>query len=284
VVWRVNDLVECGRIAEADAEIDALETSVLARSQPRTRWLVAHYRAMRAGLDGRLREAMARSRRAADIGTQLGERTAGVTAVVQQFLLARELAELDGYPEILDALAEQNPEQPGFVVGAACARAESGRRDEARAQLARLAANDFAAVPRNGVWLTNMTLLADVCEAIGDATHAKTLYAGLLPFHGRCVAMPRLASFLGSVERPLGTLALLRGDLRAAERHLTAARASHEAVGAPLLVARCDLALARVMYARGDDAAADARCDEVRAAAATNDWPGLANDTATVRR
>jgi len=280
VMWRVNDLVECGWIRDADAEIDALETGPLARSQPRTRWFVAHYRSMRAGLDGRLRDAMALSQRAADIGTQLGARTAGVTGAVQQFFLARELAELDGYAEALDALAEQNPGQPGFVVGAAWARAESGRLDEARAQLERLAANGFAAVPRNGVWLTNMLLLADICDALGDATHAGAIYEELLPLRDRFVAVPRLASFQGSVERPLGALALLRGDLDAAEEHVARARAAHEAVGAPLLVARCDLIRARLLRARGERTAADALVAQVRAAAEREDWPDLALDAA----
>ena len=47
------------------------------------------------------------------IGEQLGARTAGVCYAVQSLFVARERRELDGLAEVLDALAEEHPEQPG---------------------------------------------------------------------------------------------------------------------------------------------------------------------------
>ena len=43
-VWRIGDLLECGRMAEADLAMAELESGALVRAQPRTRWYAAMYR------------------------------------------------------------------------------------------------------------------------------------------------------------------------------------------------------------------------------------------------
>jgi tetratricopeptide (TPR) repeat protein len=278
VLWRVGDLLECGRLADADAEIAALERGPLARSQPRTGWYVAHYRAMRAALEGRIEEARRLVEVAGETGTRLGARTVGVGVAIQGFFTARELGQLDGVAEILDALWEENPAQPGFVVAAALARTETGRFDEARAQLGSLAPNDFAVLPRNGVWLGNMWTLAEVCLALQACDEARTLYAQLLPFRDRYVVVSRVLACQGSVEQPLGLLALTAADLDAAAGHLARAHDAHVALGAPLLVARTELAQARLAARRGDVEGARATLDAVFAAAREHGWPALAAD------
>jgi tetratricopeptide (TPR) repeat protein len=81
-VWRVGDLLECGRLAAADAAMAALIEGPLARTQPRVRWYAAVYRAMRAQVDGRIDDASRFCEDARIIGEQLGARTAGVSYAV----------------------------------------------------------------------------------------------------------------------------------------------------------------------------------------------------------
>lgn len=276
ILWRVYDLLECGRLADADAAIDALDNGPLARTQPRTRWFTAHYRAMRAALDGRLDDALHLGDEARDIGTRLGASTVGVSAALQSFFVAREQHALVDVPELLDALAEENPSQSGFAVAAAWARTETGRLDEAREQLAALSPNAFAILARNAGWLASISTLADVCYALDARGEAATLYEQLLPYRDRFIVVSRFLSCHGSVERPLGTLALTFGDLGAADDHFARARRANETLAAPLLVARTDLMRARARNARGDDDGARALLTEVRAAAVANGWTDLA--------
>ena len=73
----------------------------------------------------------------------MGARRAGLSYAVQSLFVARERRELDGLVELLDALAAEHPNQPGFLTTAAWVRIETGRFDEARAQFDAIAADGF---------------------------------------------------------------------------------------------------------------------------------------------
>jgi tetratricopeptide (TPR) repeat protein len=278
-VWRIGDLLECGRLAEADEAMADVTHGALARSQPRAQWYAGLYRTMRAQVRGRIDDASAYCEEARRIGAQIGARTAGITYAVQSLFVARERRELDGLVEVLDALAAEHPHQPGFITTSAWVRVETGLLEEARPQFERLA-EGFDAIPRNGVWLANMRLLAEIAYALDARAHAATLYDMLLPYRDRFIVTSRVLTFMGSVEYPLGLLALTTGALDAAEAHLVRARTAHVALDAPLLTARVDLALAALRAARGDDVGARALRADVRALGEANGWTDLANDAA----
>jgi hypothetical protein len=153
---------------------------------------------------------------------------------------------------------------------------QTGALDEARAQFEELAAEGFESIPRNGVWLANMRLLTEIAYALGAAEHAAALYALLLPYRDRCIVTSRVVTFLGSVEHPLGLLALTAGDLDAADDHLSRALAKHTELGATLLAARVDIARAALHAARGDLAGADALRTAAREEAVANGWADVA--------
>jgi tetratricopeptide (TPR) repeat protein len=271
-VWRVGDLLECGRLAEADDAMACLSNGEFARTQPRARWYDALYRALRAQIDGRVDAAATRCSEAHAIGTSLGARSAGVCFAVQSLFVARERRELDGLADVLDALAADHPDQPGFVTTAAWVRVQTGELAEARGQLAEIEARGFDNMPRNGVWLANLRLLSEIVFALGDADAAARLYEMLLPYRDRFVVTSRVLMFLGSVELPLGVFALTCGELDAAQEHLERAHAAHVELVAPLLTARTELAIAALHDARGEHDAARSLRAQIAARARGANW------------
>jgi FixJ family two-component response regulator len=139
--------------------------------------------------------------------------------------------------------------------------AEAGQRELARAELGRFAADDFVGVPRNPMWLMNMTSLADGCIAVGDVDAAARLYPLLVPFaRYNIVAVP---VWVGApVAHYMGGLAALLGDAVAARRHYEDALVLEARTGTRQWGARTQLAYARLLRASGrpDDAE---RADEL---------------------
>ena len=251
-VWRIGDLLECGRMAEADLAMADLESGALVRARSRAHAGTPRCTgAMRAQVRGDLAAASASCEEARRRGEQIGARTAGVTYAVQSLFIARERRELGGLIELLDTLAAEHPHQPGFVTTATWVRVETGRLDEAREPFERLGADGFASIPRNGVWLPSMRLLTDIAYEVGEPAHSAALYELLLPYRDRCIVASRVLTFLGSVEHALGLLALRTGELDRAEDHLGRARVRHAELGATLLTARVDIALAALQRCTG---------------------------------
>ena len=83
----------------------------------------------------------------------------------------------------------------------------------------------------------------DLCHGLGEPARAQALYDQLLPWSGRLANGGSGALSEGAVDHFLGLAADLLGDRATAERHLRAALALHEAIPAPLHVARTRAAL-----------------------------------------
>ena len=114
-------------------------------------------------------------------------------------------------------------------------------------------------MPRDANWLIGVTLLAEVCGALGDGARAEPLYALLEPYAGRNVVVGRAATCNGAASRLLGTLAAAMRSWELAEGHFISALAMHERMGARPWVARTQLAYAEMLLARrrrGDKARA----------------------------
>jgi ActR/RegA family two-component response regulator/tetratricopeptide (TPR) repeat protein len=139
--------------------------------------------------------------------------------------------------------------------------AEAGQRELARAELGRFAADDFVGVPRNPMWLMNMTSLAVGCVAVGDVEAAGRLYPLLAPFaRYNIVVVP---VWVGApVAHYMGGLAALLGDVVAARRHYEDALVLEARTGTRQWGARTQLAYARLLRASGRPGDA-ARADEL---------------------
>ncbi len=275
-VWRVGDLLECGDLATADAEMLTMKHGPLMRAHPRARWYVSLYRTMRLSLAGDLDAATELCEETRAIGERVGVRTTGVAYAVQNVFLARERRTLHGLPELLESLAEEHPLQAGFSVTAAWVRAEMGEFDIARDSLDRIARSGFTCIPRNGVWLANMRLLAGTVFEVGARDHVEPLYEMLLPFRDRWVVTSRVVAVWGSVEHSLGLLAFAGGDFERAHMHFDAADAVHDRLDIPIVAARTDLTRIPLLLAEGDEVGAERLRREIHETATARDWTDLA--------
>jgi hypothetical protein len=133
--------------------------------------------------------------------------------------------------ELVRPYADAVPAMPIWRAGLAASLAASGRRAEARLEYDRLAADGFATLPRDNLWLAAMVLLTETVAALELPAGAAAIYAELSPFAGRNVVLPT-AAFLGPVELWLGVLARVEGRAAKALEHLAAARASATSNGA----------------------------------------------------
>ena len=260
--WRIPDLLERGDIRAADAEI--AEHARLARElrRPFHLWNVAMWGAMRALLDGRFADAQARSGEMLAIMRQIRDPDGEMFFALQAMTLWREQGRLDQLGELAAAFqghAERLPSVPLIRCLLADLYAELGRVAEARAELERLAADDFASLPRDLAWLASLALLADACSTLGDARPAATLYGLLLPYAARITYFGHGLACWGSTSRPLGRLAATLGRHEEAVRHFEDAVARHAEMGARPLLARTRYEYAEVLLARGDP------CERARA-------------------
>jgi tetratricopeptide (TPR) repeat protein len=131
--------------------------------------MVAVARTLCALLEGRFEEA----EELIEEAFQLGERTipwnAAVTRHLQLFALRREQRRLDELEATVRHAMHTHRTYPIWRCVLADLYAELGREEEARAEFERFATSDFTELPFNEEWLLGMTLLADVCAALGDA-------------------------------------------------------------------------------------------------------------------
>jgi len=170
--------------------------------------------------------------------------------------------------EVEDAVArfiEMYPAIPAWRCTQALMHMELGRLERARDVFEAVAEPGFGALPRDANWLIALTLLAEVCGALGDADRARELYDLLESHGGRNVLVGRGASCNGSASRLLGVLAGVLGEWEEAERRFAEAREMHVRMGTRPWLARTELAWAQMLLARGgpgDDVAARERLAE----------------------
>ena len=263
----VDVLMELDDLAGADIAVEALERLAHDARDRRAAAFVPLHRARRAALDGRFEDA---ERLLAEVEKVVGELSAStipITAASQRVVLTwlqqgpREIGEL------VRAYAAGSPAMLVWRAGLAAALADSGRREEARLEFDRLAADDFAAFPRDNLWLTAMALLSETILALDLREHAVAMYDQLAPFTGRNIVLPTVA-YLGPVEMWLGILArVARRDAQSLE-HLAAARVRATRDGARPMLARIAVEEATTLV-RDGGAPARGRAEELLETAAS---------------
>jgi DNA-binding SARP family transcriptional activator len=254
--WTVVDLLELGDIQGADIQIAAASKLAEAMQRPIWRWWTSLLRCTRAQLDGRFEEAERIADEALEIGRH-GQAENAVNAYWQaMFNIRREQGRLAEVEPSVRRFIDLYPMLKAWRAALALLLIELGRVDEAREEFSALAGEDM---PRDANWLIGVTLLAEVCGALGDGERAEPLYALLEPYAGRNVVVGRAATCNGAASRLLGTLAAAMRAWELAEEHFIDALAMHERMGARPWVARTQLAYAEMLLARrrrGDKARA----------------------------
>ena len=249
--FRIWTLLELGDLAAVSAEVGIASRVADDLRQPAQLWMVAVARTLCALLEGRFEEA----EELIEEAFRLGERTipwnAAITHQLQLFALRREQRRLDELEATIRGVVHAHPTYPVLRCVLADLYAELGREDEARAEFERFATSDFTELPFNEEWLLGMTLLADVCAALGDAPRSVTLYELLLPYRElHAVGQPEIS--FGAVARALGKLAATAGRFEQATRHFEAAIRLNQQSGARPWTAHARHDYARMLIARGD--------------------------------
>jgi tetratricopeptide (TPR) repeat protein len=249
--WTIIDLMELGDIQGVDIQIAAASKLAEALHRPIWLWWTSLFRGARAQLAGEFDLAERIAQETLAIG-QRGQAENALHYYAQSmFNIRREqgrLAEVEG---AVRGFIELYPAIPAWRSALALLLIELGRPEEARAEFERVAAGHFADIPRDANWLIAITLLAEVCAALGDAPRAGELYSMLLPYEGHNVVVGRNATNNGCASRLLGALAATQGAWELAERHFEEAQVMHAQMGARPWHARTQVAFAEMLLARG---------------------------------
>ena len=263
--WRFVDLMEIGDIAEADVELEELARTANQLRQPVYLYLTHLRRTMRLLLDGRFAEVEQMASRPPPSATRHRSRRRG-----RRSARRCSRAHASGAPRRAGG-SGQRPR--GAVSGVPSWRAvlaflysELGRRTEARAELERLAANDFADLPRDLNLNVALTQLAAVCAYLADFRRAALVYELMKPVAHRCVVAAGTAP-LGSASRPLGLLAAAMRRWEDAARHFEDALRMNTRIGSRPWIAHTQFAYAEMLLARGEPA------DREKARALLSDAP-----------
>jgi tetratricopeptide (TPR) repeat protein len=211
-------------------------------------------------LEGRFDDARLLIPRAYEFGRHALPFNAATSYRLQMFLLHKECG-TPPYPE--EALTKLIAEAETYRI-LRCALAsllvDRGRDAEARAIFRDFAEDDFGRLNIDEEWLAAMTLLSEVCDAIGDVDRAPTIYERLLPYRKlNAWGFPEI--LLGSVERPLGILATMIGEWHQASEHFERALEMNARIAARPWIAHTQHDYARMLLARdrsGDRARAEA--------------------------
>jgi hypothetical protein len=245
--WLVVDLLEHGDREAVDAQIEAFNAGAEHLRQPLYLWNATIWRVMLALLAGRLEDAERLASEALASGGLAEAVTAPQYYAIQLLAIRREQARMAELEQAARQALEANPARPAWRAALATLHVESGNTTDAREQFEVLAANDFNDVPQDGDWMTAITLVADVCVALEDATRAALLYELLSPYAAANVMIGFAAVCLGPAARFLGKLSAAAGREDEAREHFERALGASVALKAPVCLAHTQLDYARLL-------------------------------------
>ena len=205
------------------------------------------------------------------------------TYLLQRFALRRLRGDDPAQDvELLDA-AKVAAWQPLLI----CARTLAGQKDQARAELAEIARDDFVAIPENTLFPVWMGHLVQSCALLDDEEHAAVLLRLLEPYADRIWGVGAGAVLMGHGGRYVGLLHATLGNAPAAARHYERALAENQRAQALPWLAATQVDFARLLLAptqRGRDARTRglALAEEARATATRLGMNRLALDAAAL--
>lgn len=245
-------LLEAGDIAGAEAETADQARLANDLQQPSQLFYVATVQTTLALLRGRYAEAEELISRASALGQRAEPSMARIYAAIQLHALRRAQGRLG---EILPQVIDVASAYPSYVV-LRCVLVdvlrELGRGDDARRELAALAANRFAALQRGDEWLFGMCLLGEAAAELAMSAEVKATRELLEPYRGR-VSLSPPDSCMGAVDRVLGLLDGALGNDAEAREHFAAAISLNEALGSPPWAAAARLDLASLLLRSGEE-------------------------------
>ena len=277
---RLLGAVMVGDRATADADLAAIEVLAERLRRPAFEARARTLRAAHLLLSGRLDDAEAAIGVLSAFEQERGLVTFGVPSLLYRLYYERgRLAEIE---PLMVGLLESDPAVVVVRVALTGVYTATDRPDEARAHLELLAADDFAMLPRNNVWVASMAGVARSAALVGALDIAARALDAMLPF-GHIIAGTG-SSYEQPVGMSIGTAAAALGRWDEAEKLFAQALDLSERLVAPTFVAMTQVAWAQALADRGS-AGDTARARELATVAlATADELGLARVAELSRR
>ncbi len=216
----IIDLRLADDLEEADRAIERHRELANELRQPFHRWWSLILAGSQAMQRGRFAEAEALAAEAFAIGRNVDPANALASFMGQRCAIGFNTGGLEEVEPALRDHSRSFSGNPNFRAILAGVYAALGREEEARREFEHFAAQDFAPLPRDVLWLPSMTTLSSACVFLRDSVRAETLYEELAPYAGqRCLTA---VSAPLPVDESLGRLATLLSRYGDAERHFAA--------------------------------------------------------------
>lgn len=249
---RIHDLLEHGRIAEADVEITAFADLASTLGTRVHSWVAAYLRAMRAHLDGRLADAEQLAQQAvqtADVSVADVAWAFFTTQLVGQRASQGRMSELLG---LLEAFATQFPKQPIGHANLTSVYCELGRLEDARTTFKRALETSSQAGAFGPSLVSHVAAgLARPCVLLREATVAAELFELLEPRRGTFLVVAPAVACIGPTDGYLALLAEAAGRWRTALRLYETAIEASDRSGNRAFAAHVRYELARALLSRG---------------------------------
>jgi tetratricopeptide (TPR) repeat protein len=229
-----------------------------------------------AFLHGELDRAESLANDAIEFGRQTGEDVSGIHGV-QMFLIRREQDRLAELAPVVRLFLGTNPDALLWGPGLALLLAEMGMYDEARAQLDRLARDDFAALPRDNLFPAACCFLTETAMHVGDGDVARAVGKLLEPWDGLGVSLGHFVGHLGAADRYRALSAWVAGDIDAADTLLDRAIAWNRRADAFVWLAHTLVDRAGLLQRAGDAATAAALASDARVLAVRHELVAVAH-------
>jgi len=252
--WRLIDLMELGRVADADRDLAAHAALAAALDHTALAREAAVFAAMRAMLDGRPGDARAANAEVLAAGEQGGDQEAFVMHARQRFWLDIEWGDDAEHADLLRTcrrLAAGSDPAGAWRASVALLLARSGHLGGAAIALARVSRHDLGSRPHGPIWLAAATCVAEAAWLLADPRWTPVLAPALASFAGRLVVLEQGVACLGSTARLQALLSASARRWAEAGRYFEEAIEVHTRIGALPLVARTHYEWGTTLLRRG---------------------------------
>lgn len=273
---RLYDLLELGDADSADVEIERIGELARVLRQPCYLADTGTIRAMRTLMDGRLDEGRDLAEHALELNQRVRPEIAATLYGGQMFRTVwREKGQLAELEQGMKAILEQEAPMPAASSALAFMRSEQGKREDARAEFERVAA-DLASIPCELAWTAVMANLSEVCCVLGDLPRARAFYAALLPFAAMNIVLgPVPYACWGPIAHHLGMLAATLGETTRAQEHFERALEMEAKMRMPGIRARTQYEYGRMLVWKGSRDDAKRGTELLAAALESARWLGM---------
>jgi len=251
LAFRIYDLVALGDAASWSRDLDAHQRVADEIREPFYVYCARAMTVARAINSGHFQEAERLAGEAHAVGQQLGVDNADGVLGVQMFTIRREQGRLREVAPFVQHFVVERGAGAAWRPGLAVIYADLEQREDAAAAFQRLAADGFQSIPRDSLWQASLCYLVDVCDYLGDAEHAATLYDMLLPYADLTVMLGNATVCLGATSRFLGQLAATMARWQDSEAHFEHALALNGRMEAVPWIAHTRFQYSRQLMRRG---------------------------------